>query len=114
MSEKTQLQVVVGAGLLLGLIAFAIVIGFAPAFDGDLTVTSYNAVLSDDGRLSEEYTYHVGNGGEYRMLYRIWQAPVTVNASYSEPYISLVSMTPAPGTTGYVKDLNGKVAVFGS
>ncbi len=47
------------------------------------------------------------------MLYRIWEVPVTLNTS-SEPYVRLVSMTPAPGTIGYVKDDTGDVTVYGS
>ena len=47
------------------------------------------------------------------MLYRVWEVPVTLNTS-TEPYIRLVSMIPAPGTTGYVKENNGDVTVYGA
>ena len=101
-----------GAGLALGLLALLIITFVFPLFDGDLTVSSYDAVLNEDGTLSEHYTYDVGSSGEYRMLYRIWESPLTLNTS-TEPYIRLVSMTPAPGTIGYVKEDNGDVTVYG-
>jgi uncharacterized membrane protein len=104
---------VVGTGLALGLLALIIITAVSPLFDGDLTVSSYDAVLKNDGTLEEHYTYNVGSSGEYRMLYRIWESPVTLNTS-TEPYIRLVSMTPAPGTIGYMKDNSGHVTVFGS
>ena len=113
MSEIRQLGWVVGAGLVLGLLALFLISFVGPLFDGDLTVSSYEAVLSPDGSLREQYTYDVNAGGQYRMLYRIWEVPVTLNTS-SEPYVRLVSMTPAPGTIGYVKDDTGDVTVYGS
>ncbi len=102
----------VGAGLALGFLALLLISVVSPLFDGDLTVSSYKAVLSGDGTLTEHYTYNVMAGGKYRMLYRIWEAPVTLNTS-EEPYIRLVSMTPAPGTIGYVKEDNGAVTAYG-
>ncbi|NTV00955.1 MAG: DUF2207 domain-containing protein, partial [Methanoregulaceae archaeon] len=88
MSETRQLGWVVGAGLALGLLALLIMSAVSPLFDGDLTVSSYDAVLNEDGTLSESYTYNVGSSGEYRMLYRIWESPVTLNSS-TKPYIRL-------------------------
>ena len=46
------------------------------------------------------------------MLYRIWEVPLTLNTS-AEPSIRLVSMTPAPGTIGYIRDNTGTVTVYG-
>ena len=112
MSETRQLGWVVGAGLALGLLVLLIITAVSPLFDGDLTVISYEAVLNGDGTLTEQYTYNVLAGGEYRMLYRIWESTVTLNIS-TKPYIRLVSMTPAPGTIGYVKEDTGDVTVYG-
>ena len=113
MSEIRQLGWVVGAGLVIGLVALSLISFVGPLFDGDLTVSSYEAVLSMDGTLTEQYMYNVNAGGQYRMLFRTWEVPVTLNTS-SEPYVRLVSMTPAPGTFGYVKDDTGDVTVYGS
>ena len=70
MSETRQLGLVVGAGLALGIIALILVSILPPLFEGDLSVTSYEAVLSNDGALSEQYLYHVGSSGEYRYCSR--------------------------------------------
>ena len=59
MSETRQLAWVVVAGLVLGLLTIGAVITLSPLFAGDLTVTSYDAVVSDDGKLTERYVYNV-------------------------------------------------------
>jgi uncharacterized membrane protein len=112
-SEKRQLGWVVGAGLAVAILALLIISALVPLFDGDLTVSSYNAVLSDDGTLTEQYTYNVRAGGQYRMLYRLWDAPVVFGTS-TEPHIRFVSMSPPPGTIGYVKDDAGTVTQYGA
>jgi uncharacterized membrane protein len=99
--------------LALGLLALLIITAIFPLFDGDLTVSSYDAVLNEDGTLSEHYTYEVTSSGKYRMLYRIWESPLTLNTS-TEPSIRFVSMTPEPGMIGYVRAGNGDVTVYGS
>ena len=48
------------------------------------------------GPSSEHYTYDVSSSGQYRMLYRVWEAPVTLNTS-TEPYIRLVSVITRTG-----------------
>lgn len=95
MGETRQLGLVVGAGLAIGLITLVLITAIGPLFAGSLTVSSYEAVLSGNGTLSEQYTYNVGSSGEYRMLFRIWEVPLTLNTS-AQPYVQLVSMTPAP------------------
>lgn len=101
-----------GGGLALGLVALFLIAALGPVFDGDLTVKSYEAILYEDGNLSEHYTYDVQNSGEYRMLYRTWEVPVTRTSS-TEPYIRPISVIPATGTIGYVKDDSGTVTVYG-
>ncbi|HII97791.1 MAG TPA: DUF2207 domain-containing protein, partial [Methanoregula sp.] len=113
MNEKTQLAWVVGAGLVLGILALIGIAVLGPLFEGDLTVSSYEAEFGADGVLVEHYTYDVGSGYEYRMLYRIWEAPVTLD-TLQEPYIRFVSMDPASGTTGYVRENDGSVTVYNS
>jgi hypothetical protein len=65
--EIKQLAALVIAGLLAGLIGLVIVTVAPPAFEGDLVVDSYFAVLYENGTLTEQYTYGVKNPGEYRM-----------------------------------------------
>ncbi len=66
--ETKQLGLVVGAGLVIGIIAVILIFTLPPLFSGDLTVESYEAAIYEDGTLSEHYTYDVAGSGEYRML----------------------------------------------
>jgi len=77
---------VVGAGLAIGLVTLILISVLAPLFAGSLAVSSYEAVLYENGTLSEQYTYHVGSSSEYSMLYRYWEAPLTLNDS-TQPYV---------------------------
>ncbi len=76
-------------------------------------VDSYDAVLYENGTLTEQYTYDVRTSGEYRMLFRFWEAPLTFGPS-SGPCVQFVSATPSPGTIGYAKDEEGNVNVIGA
>src|SRR5665647_3899651 len=111
MGERRQLGLVVGAGLAIGLVTLILITAVGPSFAGSLTVSSYEAALHDNGTLSEQYTYNVASSGQYRMLFRAWEVPLSLNST--QPYIRVVSMTPAPGTIGYVKDDAGTVTVYG-
>ena len=97
MSETKQLAVLVIAGLILGIIGIVLVSSVPPLFEGDLVVDSYDAVLYENGTLTERYTYDVRTSGEYRMLFRFWEAPLTFGPG-SGPSVQFVSATPSPGT----------------
>ena len=76
MSELKQIVSLVIISLLVaaGLILLA---GALPGLiEGDLVVGHYNAVLHENGTLAEHYDYVVKNSGQYRMLYRFWEAPL--------------------------------------
>jgi uncharacterized membrane protein len=81
--------------------------------EGDLVVDQYTVVLHDNGTLTEHYDYLVKNTGQYRMLFRFWQDPL-VTTPIQSPSIEFVSMNNPAGTTGYVKDYNGKVTIVGT
>ena len=112
MGETKQLAVLVAACLLMGIIGLAIVMVLPPLFEGNLVVDSYTATLHENGAFTEQYTYNVRTSGEYRMLYRAWQAPLVQNTS-SSPNVAIVSINPPAGATGYGKDENGAVILFG-
>ena len=102
MSELKQIvslviiSLLVGAGLIL-------VAGALPGLiEGDLVVSHYDAVLHENGTLAEHYDYVVKNSGQYRMLYRFWEAPLLTTPS-DTPNIEFVSLTNPPGTTGLHK-----------
>ena len=79
-----------------------------PLFEGDLVVSSYQATLYQNGTLHEQYTYNVANSGEYRMLYRSWEAPLVFD-SVNSSSIQLVSIDAPAGTVGYAKDDQGNI-----
>ncbi len=96
MSEKKQLAKVVIASLIIGIIGLFLIAIIPPLFEGNLVVDTYDAVLYDNGTLTERYTYDVKTSGEYRMLYRSWDAPLTFGA-YSGPNVQFVSVNPPSG-----------------
>ena len=90
------------AGLIVGIIGLFLVVIIPPLFEGDLVVDSYDAVLYANGTLTERYTYDVKTSGEYRMLFRSWNAPLTFGTA-SGQNVQFVSVTPPSGTIGYAK-----------
>jgi len=111
-SETKQLAVLVIASLVLGIIGLVLVTVVPPLFEGNLVVDSYDAVLYENGTLAERYTYDVRMSGEYRMLFRSWQAPLTYSSGSSSS-VQFVSANPPSGTIGYAKDEGGNVNVIG-
>ncbi|MGA8777030.1 DUF2207 family protein, partial [Methanoregula sp.] len=108
MSEIKQVAVLVIATLLIGIIGLAAILTIPPLLQGDLVASSYGAVLYPNGTLHEQYTYTVDTSGEYRMLYRSWEAPLTFTAA-NQSSIQLVAIDAPAGTIGYAKDYSGNV-----
>ena len=96
MSEIKQLALLVIATLVLGIIGLGLITVIPPLFEGNLVVDSYDAVLYKNGTLTEQYTYDVRISGEYRMLFRFWEAPLTFGIS-SKPSVQFVSATVPSG-----------------
>jgi uncharacterized membrane protein len=112
-SETRQIAGIVIVALVLGIVGLILVTVIPPLIQGDLVVESYEATLTENGTLQEQYMYNVHSSGEYRMLYRSWESPLIFNSS-SEPYIQFVSINPPSGTIGYAKDASSTVAVTGT
>ena len=113
MGETRQIAVIVIIALVLGVIGLVIVSAILPLLQGDLAVSSYEATLYENGTLQEQYIYQVQYSGEYRMLYRSWEAPL-VFAGSDQPYIQFVSIVPPAGSVGYAKDATSTVSITGS
>ena len=77
MGETRQLATLVIASLVIGIIGLFLVVAVPPFFEGNLVVDTYDATLYENGTLHEQYTYDVRTSGEYRMLYRSWEAPLS-------------------------------------
>ena len=100
MSERRQIFTLVAVSLVLG-VAGLIVIEYLPAFfrDDSAHVERYRATLYSDGRLEEEFTYRLNEGG-LRMLFRLWRAPLSLEP-LDWPYVMVLG---PPGAVGYVRD----------
>lgn len=108
MGETRELLILVVLAFILGAAAILISVGIPALIEGDLVITRYQATLQDDGTFTEVYTYKVKSGGQYRMLYRYWDDPLSSRPQNS-PYIEFVGMEAPPGTVGYMKDASGAV-----
>ena len=110
MGEIKQLSTLLMLTILVGIAGLALA-HYVPAvlfMDGDIVVEEYHATLYLNGTLVEEYLYNIRVSNKYRMLYRLWEAPVSLeNLSY--PYIEVLGMEFPEGSVGYVKDYLGNV-----
>jgi uncharacterized membrane protein len=113
MSEERQLILLFIVAI--GVAALGILIGAAipGLLEGDLVVDSYHADFSQNGTLTETFTYQVKNSGEYRMLFRYWEDTLSLSP-LSYPFILFQDMTVPPGVIGYVKNYQGMVTLQGS
>ena len=112
MGEIKHLAIIVIASLIIGIIGLVLVIIVPPFLKGNLVIDSYDAVLYENGTLTERYTYDVGVSGQYRMLFRSWESSLTFSTG-SGPSVQFISADPPSGTLGYAKDENGNVNVIG-
>ena len=112
MGETRDLLILIVLACILGGAAVLLSLGIPLLIEGDLVITHYQATLQEDGTFTELYTYGVKTGGEYRMLYRFWQDPLSVQPLTS-PYIQFVDAIAPPGTVAYLKDNSGAVTLPG-
>ena len=110
MGETRELLILVVLAFVLGAAAILISAGIPALIEGDLVISRYEATLQDDGTFQETYTYEVKSGGEYRMLYRYWEDPLS-EAPLQSPFIEFVAMEVPSGTVGYMKDSSGAVTL---
>ncbi|EDP75508.1 DUF2207 domain-containing protein [Hydrogenivirga sp. 128-5-R1-1] len=63
--------------------------------------------LSERLRLKEVYVFRVKDESRFRMLYRVWRAPLLVEGEIDKPHVRVLSLQ-GDGIT-YVKDFKGRV-----
>lgn len=109
-SEKKDLVLllVISAAIGAGTIGIALIV--PPLFEGDLAVAEYRATLHENGTFVEAYTYEVKESGKYRMLYRFWQDPLSIDL-LDVPHIRIIDMEKPQGTVGYIRDHAGIVTL---
>lgn len=112
MGETRELLLLIVLGFVLGAAAVLVSLAIPVLLEGDLVVDQYRATLHEDGTFQEFYTYEVKSSGQYRMLYRYWQDPLS-SQPLDSPYIWFVEMDYPAGNVGYMKDWSGKVTLFG-
>jgi len=99
-----------GQIIIIAIIAIAIAFAGESAlnfykYGGDLYVEKYTAYLSPEGNLTEDYEY--GVYGNYRMLYRVWNAPLIYEGELNKPYIKILEINCS--YIPYIKDYYGNV-----
>ncbi|HUV79647.1 MAG TPA: DUF2207 domain-containing protein [Candidatus Bathyarchaeia archaeon] len=109
MSEKRQLAILIFVVFLIGFAG--VFLAAAITCYGDVYVDSYQADLYPNGTLEETFIYEIEESGKYRMLYRVWEAPLSWEKR-GEPYVEPVSISPPPGTIPYTKDWRGQVKLL--
>jgi uncharacterized membrane protein len=101
LSEQRQIFTLVAVGLVLG-VAGLVVLEYLPGVfrDDSAYVESYRATLYPDGRLEEELTYRL-NEDRFRMLFRLWRAPLSLEP-LDMPYVMVLGVGGPPGAVGYI------------
>ena len=108
MNETKQLAILLTSIIVLGIIGLALAQYIPSLLVGDVVVKEYHATLYLNGTLVEDYVYEIKEPGKYRMLYRIWDAPISLN-DLNQPYIEVLDVKAPEGSIGYVKDYKGRV-----
>lgn len=113
-SEFSLVGLLVIVTLALGVVAiYAIPMFTAQDRSGD-TVDSYTVTLHSDGTLDETYIYKIVST-DTRFLFRFWNETVKPSGSgypINHVHLELISITPPPGTTAYLKDNAGHVTIY--
>ncbi len=113
-NELKLVALLIIATLALGIIAiYAIPKVTAQDKSGD-TVESYTVTLHPDGTLEETYVYNIISH-DTRFLFRFWDEAVSSSGSWypvNQPHLEVLSITPPPGTTAYLKDSQGQVKLY--
>ena len=113
-SELKLVGLLVFVTLALGVVAiYAIPRVTAQDKSGD-TVESYTVTLHSDGTLDETYVYNIVSR-DTRFLFRFWEEAVVPSGSgypSNSPHLEVISITPPPGTTAYLRDDQGRVTLY--
>jgi len=98
---------------MVAMIIFACIVCILPtsmAADG-ISIKSYQADLYLNGTLEEKFEYQIEDANRYRMLYRSWKLPVSLE-QLDRDFVEPIMVYPPKGTVGYFIDRNGKVTVL--
>ncbi len=108
MGELRQLVLVLAGSIILAIIG--LLVFFSIPAESPVSA-DYTAILDPEGFLTEEFVYRVGEDREYTMLYRYWEAPLTLTY-IDQPHIQLLSIQCPGDSIPYIKDYTGHVTVW--
>jgi uncharacterized membrane protein len=113
LSEQRQIFTLVAVALVLGVVGL-VVLEYLPGVfrDDSAYVESYRATLYPDGRLEEEFTYRL-NEDRFRMLFRLWRAPLSLEP-LDIPYVMVLGVGGPPGAVGYIRDYASEPFILSS
>ena len=111
MKEAKWIVIIVALSTIVSILVYFFTL--TPLILGQNIVADYTVVYDPyTGILEETFVYHVYASYEYTMLYRYWEAPLTLK-SINEPHIRFLSIECPSSSIGYVKDYRGKVYMYG-
>lgn len=108
MAETRQIAALVFLTLLVGISGLTVVSYLPSIMEEDTVVDEYVATLYANGTLVEDYTYQVKVSNQYRMLFRVWDAPLSFG-QLNKPYIQFLKGSSSEQVIVYAKDSQGSV-----
>jgi len=106
LAETRQIIALVLITIIIGVLGLA-TLAFAPSMaEDDVVVEDYEATFYMNGTLVEDYVYDVKVSNKYRMLYRLWKAPLSIER-LNGPSIEFVSASSSEDMVLYLKDYRG-------
>jgi uncharacterized membrane protein len=110
LAETKQIITLAIVTLFVAISGIALIEYIPSAFEGDIIVDRYVATYLTDGTLIEEYSYEIKKSNQYRMLYRIWEAPL-LQGKLEQPYIEFLNSSSKKEMILYMKNFLGSTKV---
>jgi len=108
MSEERQIIALMFLTLTIAVLGL-MVITYLPSFtEGGVVVDEYKTFFYVDGTLIENYVYEIKHSNRFRMLYRVWDAPLSIT-QLNEPSIQFLNASINSEAFVYLKDFQGVV-----
>jgi uncharacterized membrane protein len=108
MSEIKQITALMLLTLAIAGLGLALIKYFPFFTEGDAVIAEYKAFFYVDGTLIENYVYEVKASNRFKMLYRFWEAPLSINR-LNEPSIQFLNASINNEAFVYLKDFQGVV-----
>lgn len=90
MAELRQIILLTLLTLVIGISGLTLINFSSSVTDDDVVIDRYDATFYLNGTLVENYSYNVKVSNKYRMLYRVWDAPLSMK-ELDQPSIQYIS-----------------------